>query len=188
MLERRKKKQMFHVNLLKEWVPREEPSVVLFARWVVEEDEGEEQFFPTAGGSGVQVDMHHLSPTQQEALARCCPVGLFAETPGLTRLAHHHVTLKEPGPIRVPSYRIPAQMVPKLKKELETMKEMGIIESSHSEWSCPIVIVPKKDGTLRFCNDFRKLNNISTFDPYPMPRVDDLLDRLGCARYLTTLV
>jgi len=57
--------------------------------------------------------MSHLSASQQEEL-----------NPGLTRRAQHHITLKEPGPIRVPSYRIPAQMVPKLKKELETIKEM----------------------------------------------------------------
>lgn len=60
--------------------------------------------------------------------------GCFAETPGLTRQAQHHITLKEPGPIRVQSYRIPAQMVPMLKKELETMKEIGILEQSHSRW------------------------------------------------------
>src|SRR4029434_8245823 len=92
-----------------------------------------------------------------------------------------HIRLKAPG------YRIPAQLLPKIRQEVETMLEMGIIEPSHSEWSCPIVLVPKKDGTMRFCMDFRKLNSISAFDPYPMPRVDELIDRLGCAKYLTTL-
>ena len=187
MPERRKQRQTFHINLLKEWVPREEPAVVLFARTVEEENEGEEQFFPTRQASGVEVNVSHLSASQQEELRGSFPEGLFAETPGLTQLIHHHITLKEPGPIRVPSYRIPAQMVPKLKQELDVMKEMGIIEPSQSEWSCPIVIVPKKDGSLRFCNDLRKVNAISTFDPYPMPRVDDLLDRLGAAKWLTTL-
>ncbi|KAL0160841.1 hypothetical protein M9458_044566, partial [Cirrhinus mrigala] len=51
----------------------------------------------------------------------------------------------------------------------------------------PIVMVPKPDGTLRFCNDFRRLNEISEFDSYPMPRVDELLDRLGRARYISTM-
>lgn len=67
------------------------------------------------------------------------------------------------------------------------MLEMGIIEPSSSEWSSPVVLVPKKDGSLRFCMDFRKVNAISSFDPYPMPRIDDLIDRLGSAKYLTTL-
>ncbi|KAA0724151.1 Retrovirus-related Pol polyprotein from transposon 297 [Triplophysa tibetana] len=48
-------------------------------------------------------------------------------------------------------------------------------------------MVPKPDGTLRFCNDFRRLNEVSTFDGYPMPRVDELLDRLGKARFISTL-
>ncbi len=49
------------------------------------------------------------------------------------------------------------------------------------------MLVPKKDGTLRFCLDFRKLNSVSKFDPYPMPRVDELVERLGRAKYLSTL-
>lgn len=48
-------------------------------------------------------------------------------------------------------------------------------------------MVPKPDGTLRFCNDFRRLNEVSAFDSYPMPRVDELLDRLGRARFISTL-
>lgn len=67
------------------------------------------------------------------------------------------------------------------------MLELGVIEESNSEWSSPIVLIPKPDGSLRFCNDFRKLNTVSKFDAYPMPRVDELIERLGTARYLTTL-
>ena len=64
---------------------------------------------------------------------------------------------------------------------------MGVIEPSHSEWCSPVVLVPKKDGGLRFCIDFSKLNSISTFDPYPMPRVDEMVERLGRAKFLSTL-
>ena len=48
-------------------------------------------------------------------------------------------------------------------------------------------LVPKPDGTLRFCNDFRKLNEVSHFDAYPIPCIDELVDQLGKAKYLTTL-
>ena len=51
----------------------------------------------------------------------------------------------------------------------------------------PIVLVPKKDGTLRFCVDYRKLNSVSETDAYPMPRIDEMIDRLGKAKYITTL-
>ncbi len=67
------------------------------------------------------------------------------------------------------------------------MLRLGVIEPSRSPWSSPIVMVPKPDGTLRFCNDFRRLNEVSEFDSYPMPRVDELLDRLGRARFISTL-
>ncbi len=67
------------------------------------------------------------------------------------------------------------------------MLKLGVVEPSRSPWSSPIVMVPKPDGTLRFCNDFHRLNEVSEFDGYPMPRVDELLDRLGRARYISTL-
>lgn len=67
------------------------------------------------------------------------------------------------------------------------MLKLGVIEPSRSPWPSPIVMVPKPDGTLRFCNDFRRLNEVSEFDGYPMPRVDELLDCLGRAWFISTL-
>ena len=67
------------------------------------------------------------------------------------------------------------------------MFEAGIVEPSSSEWAAPIVLVKKKDSTLHFCVDYRRLNAVSRVDPYPMPSIDELLDRLGKAKYLTTL-
>ena len=67
------------------------------------------------------------------------------------------------------------------------MLRLRVIEESCSAWSSPVVLVPKPDRTFRFCNDFRTLNEASEFDAYPMPRVDELIKRLGPARYLTTL-
>ncbi len=74
-----------------------------------------------------------------------------------------------------------------VQSELEAMLEMGVIEESHSDWASPIVLVPKTDGSVRFCVDYRKVNAVSKFDAYPMPRVDELLDRLGTARIYSTL-
>lgn len=67
------------------------------------------------------------------------------------------------------------------------MLELGIIEVSTSEWCSPVVLVSKKDASLRFSIDFRYLNAFSNFDPYPMPRADDLLERVGGSSYITTL-
>ena len=67
------------------------------------------------------------------------------------------------------------------------MQKSGLIEPSTSEWASPIVLVKKKDGTLQLCVDYQKLNAVSQADAYPMPRIDELIDRLGQARYITTL-
>ncbi len=67
------------------------------------------------------------------------------------------------------------------------MLNLGVIEESHSDWASRIVLVPKTDGSVRFCVDYRKVNAVSKFDAYPMPRVDELLDRLGAAHIYSTL-
>ena len=56
-----------------------------------------------------------------------------------------------------------------------------------SEWASLIVLVPNKDGTLRTCVDYKKLNSVSEADAYPMPCIDELIDRLGGAKYIMTL-
>ena len=67
------------------------------------------------------------------------------------------------------------------------MEKEGIIEKSYSEWAAPIVLVEKKDSTLRMCVDYRRLNTVSEMDAYPMPRIDDLIERVGEAKFITTL-
>ncbi|KAL1248867.1 hypothetical protein QQF64_022185 [Cirrhinus molitorella] len=89
--------------------------------------------------------------------------------------------------VRQRPYRVPEARRQAIEEEIQEMLKLGVIEPSRSPWSSPIVMVPKLDGTLRFCNDFRRLNEVSEFDGYPMPRVDELLDRLGRARYISTL-
>lgn len=70
--------------------------------------------------------------------------------------------------------------------ELQELLKSGIVEESISEWAAPIVVV-KKDGSNRICVDYRKLNAITRFDAYPMPRIDKMLDAVGKSQYLTTL-
>ena len=66
------------------------------------------------------------------------------------------------------------------------MEENGVIEPSSSDWAAPIVLV-KKDGTIRLCVDYRKLNSLSQADAYPMLWIDELIDRLGKDKFVTTL-
>jgi len=79
----------------------------------------------------------------------------------------------EPGKtVRLRPYWIPEAHKETIREEVRKMLTLGVIEESHSAWSSPIVRVGKLDGSLRFCNAYRKLNKISLFEAYPMPRVD----------------
>src|SRR5215208_2719959 len=73
-----------------------------------------------------------------------------------------------------------------LKEEISRMLKEGIIRKSMSPWSSPVVLVEKKDGTLRFCVDYRKVNKITKRDSHPLPRIDDLLEQYRGAKYFTT--
>ena len=67
------------------------------------------------------------------------------------------------------------------------MQEANVIRPSSSPWSSPIVLVRKKDGSLRFCVDYRKLNSVTKADTFPLPRMDDILDQLGGYKFFSTL-
>ena len=74
-----------------------------------------------------------------------------------------------------------------VEKEIEIWLKEGIVEPPNSEWASPMVIIKKKDDTIRLCVDYRKLNAMTQVDAYPMPQIDDILDQVGQARYITTL-
>ena len=67
------------------------------------------------------------------------------------------------------------------------MLEHGIIEPSSSNWSSPCHLVPKGDNTFRFVTDFRKVNAITKPDSYPLPRIEDVIDRIGQAKIITKI-
>ena len=98
----------------------------------------------------------------------------------------HHTELKpDTKPIRCPPYRLNQEKAKVLKDKLDDLLDQGIIEESTSPWASPIVMVPKADGTLRLCTDFRKVNNCTVQDPFPLPRIEDLTHRVG--KYLNKL-
>ena len=76
-----------------------------------------------------------------------------------------------------------------VREELKQMEKSRIIEQSSRDWASPIALVQKKDETLRIrmCIHYRRLNVFSQVDAFPMPRIDDLIDRQGDGKYVTTL-
>ncbi|KAJ1096234.1 hypothetical protein NDU88_001377, partial [Pleurodeles waltl] len=126
---------------------------------------------------------------QQNQLTQllACHSQVFSTQPGTTTLVQHQITTQPGKIVRLQLYRIPEDRKVLVEDEIGKMLDMGIIEPSKSPWCSPVVLVPKPDGSIRFCIDFRQVNAASQFDTYPLPRVDELLERLGKVKYMSTL-
>ena len=88
-------------------------------------------------------------------------------------------------PVHTAPYRKSNKDQEMLSMETQKLLKKEIIEHSTSPWSSPVVLVKKKDGTTRFCVDYRRLNQITTKDAFPLPRIDDIYDQLTKATYFT---
>ena len=85
-------------------------------------------------------------------------------------------------PISIPLYRMAPAEVRELKAQLEELLSKGFIKSSISPWGAPVLFVKKKDGSLRLCIDYRQLNRVTIHNQYPLPRIDELFDKLQGSR------
>lgn len=82
-------------------------------------------------------------------------------------------------PIKFLPYRQTPWKETEIARHVKTMLDNGVIEAANSPWAAPVVLAPKKDGSWRFCVDYRGLNAVTKKDSYPLPRIDDTLDALG---------
>ena len=106
---------------------------------------------------------------------------------GCMQMVQHSINTGNHAPIRQQPYRTPVVRRQKLEEMVESMQNQGVVVPSSSPWASPVVLVPKKDGSLRFCIDYRRLNAITRKDVYPLPRVYDILVALGEAKFFTSL-
>ena len=90
-------------------------------------------------------------------------------------------------PIRQMPRRVPPHLKPEIDKQLDHMLEQNVIKPSTSAWASPICLVRKKDGSLRFCVDYRKLNSVSKGDAFPIPNMGDCLSSLAGSELFSTL-
>ena len=94
---------------------------------------------------------------------------------GRTRIIQYTIDTGDATPLRQPPRRIPKHHQVESTNLLNKMLENNIIQKSTSPWSFPIILVRKKDGSIRFCVDYRRVNNVTKKDAYPLPRIDDTL-------------
>ncbi|KAL4387688.1 hypothetical protein GQ457_09G030390 [Hibiscus cannabinus] len=137
---------------------------------------------------GVQKEDKKVSVEIQEILQRFHEI--FAEPQGLPpeRGHDHKIELvDEKAVIKVKPYRHPANQKNEIEKLIGEMLEAGIIRDSNSAFASPVVMVKKKDGSWRMCVDYRKLNQLTIKDSFPMPVIEELLDELGDATYFSKL-
>lgn len=105
---------------------------------------------------------------------------------GCTNVVKHKIVTSS-EPIKQRYYPVSPFKQKLIDEELDQMLKLGVIEKSTSGWSSPVLMVPKKDGTFRFCVDFRKLNSVTEKDAYPLPYISSILTKLGGSRYLSSM-
>ena len=106
---------------------------------------------------------------------------------GETDLVEFFIDTGDTPPLRQRPRRMPFAVREEVARQLTLMQRTGVIQPSKSPWASPVVLVRKKDGSHRFCVDYRRLNAVTRLDSYPLPRIDDLLNQLVQTRYFTSL-
>ncbi|XP_068237201.1 uncharacterized protein [Palaemon carinicauda] len=99
----------------------------------------------------------------------------------------HKIRLREETPISQRPYRMSPRQQQQLKTEVAYLLKHGLAEESHSEWASPCILVDKPDGSARMCTDYRKVNNVTIKDSYPMPRVEDIIDNVAKFPFLSKI-
>ena len=90
-------------------------------------------------------------------------------------------------PIKQRTYRTSPKNKEIIEKQISELLKLGVIEKSYSPWASPVIIVKNKNGSNRMCVDYRKLNNVTKKDSYPLPLIDETFDAIGRAKYFTNI-
>jgi hypothetical protein len=99
----------------------------------------------------------------------------------------HKIDTESNKPVFRNSYRMSPLELDTLKKQLDELLKLGYIETGSSPWAYPVLFVKKKDGSLRLCVDYRALNAVTVKNMYPIPRVDEILDKLKNTAFFSKL-
>ncbi|KAK0040803.1 Retrovirus-related Pol polyprotein from transposon 17.6 [Biomphalaria pfeifferi] len=204
--DRRKKTQLCHINMLKPYVSRpdhsEKSNCVLntvkscsnshvspIDDDIVKEKFGQYKIPNSFVLQNLDVKLSHLSSTERPVIMKLINEfnDIFSDVPKQTNVIMHDVDVGEANPVKQHPYRVNPEKLAILRSEIKYMLENDLIEPSSSSWSSPCVLIPKQDKTYRFCTDYRKVNAVTKTDSFPIPRIDDLIDRIGDAKYITKI-
>jgi hypothetical protein len=130
-----------------------------------------------------------MSPEQEQALRAMLErqFQLCEQSPKGNTWVEHRIKLKHKEPIKQKYYPRNPKQQEIIDTHVKDMLEQGVIEKSNSPYSSPVVLVRKENGQYRFCIDFRKVNEASEKDAYPLPQIDDTLDKLKQAQFFSKL-
>lgn len=131
----------------------------------------------------------HLTQGQITQLNRLLSkfTSVISDIPGKTNLGHHTIDVTSDTPITLKPYAIPYKLQNVLAEEIEQMLKLDIIEESHSSYAAPVVLVKKKDGTIRTCVDYRRLNSITKFVAEVIPDQEEMISKLHNGKYFSKL-
>ena len=198
------KSKIYHANLLKHYEVR---TVVASAAMVIEESEIEVSDLECEEVGMRKEHGIHLMPLKQTETVHDIQfseslsdnqlkelkdvVGLksdvFTDIPSCCTVGECDITLESEKPIFVRQYPLPHSQEETVKEEVKAMLKLGVIEPASSPYSSPAVLVKKKDASVRFCIDFRRLNKHIRFDAEPMPDIDAIFAKLGKAKFFSKL-
>ena len=160
--------------------------------WTPDLPQTQEAKSPSSGQLDFNIDEENLTSdklTQVKSVLNKWS-DIFSKGPtdlGKTDLVKHTIKLTDDTPFKDPYRRIPPGLFEEVRAHLKEILDAGAIRELESPYSSNVVLVQKKDGSLRFCIDFRKLNSRTIRDSYNLPRIDDTIDTLIGAKYFTKL-
>ena len=202
---RRKQKQLCHINMLKEYIGRDN-SVVTPVNVVnsvpheqIQIDTKDMNFVKSDSSSSklqhsdilkdFDQKLSHLDLVKRNELKQLiheyehlCP-----DIPTRTDKIFHDVDIDGSKPVKQHPYsRMNPAKQQYLREEIQYLLDSDFVKPSQSHWSSPCILVPKPDGTFRMCTDYRKVNSVTQTDTFPIPRIDGCIDNIGHAKYVTT--
>ena len=179
--------KVLHCNLLKRW---SSPAAKVHRVAIVQEEENE-VVNGLNGLSGLRLGRENFVPSDQQQAELDGVLSQFPEVlhpdPGRTKLVALQIETAGHHPISCHPYRIAPKWKDEVKRQIDQLLSLGIIQPSTSPWSSSVVTVKKKDGGVRICIDFRAVNAITQPDPYQMPLIEEILNVLASARFISKL-